>query len=158
MEQGRDGLEGGQLPRGLSGVAEGPGLLWGVKLNVQSLQINRTESPGRVPYLVSFFCPLVKEGLVLDTWTPRIALTGEEIIPQRRMRTTGHLGKLAASCPPCGWRGDPELYWRNVETLTGIGSEFFHSVPMSSLYDLLDSLTEFQFVYPLPPDTYSLIN
>lgn len=71
MEQGRDGLEGGQLPRGLSGVAEGPGLLWGVKLNVQSLQINRTESPGRVPYLVSFFCPLVKEGLVLDTWTPQ---------------------------------------------------------------------------------------
>lgn len=111
-------------------VDGGPVLFWGVKLNIQSLQINRIESPGRVPYLVPFFCPLAEEGLVLDTWTPRVALTGEEIIPQRRMRTTRHLGKLAASCPPCGWRGDPELHWRNVEVLRGIGSEFFHSVPV----------------------------
>ena len=48
LEQGRDGLEGGQWPHGLDGVAGGPGLLWGVKLNVQSLHINRAESPGRV--------------------------------------------------------------------------------------------------------------
>lgn len=56
---------------GLSGVAGGPVLFWGVKLNVQSLQINRIESPGRVPYLVPFFCPLAEGGLVLDTWTPQ---------------------------------------------------------------------------------------
>ena len=56
------------------------------------------------------FFPLAEEGLVLDTWSALGCPHWGRDYSSRSVRTTGHLGKLAASCRPCGWRGDPELY------------------------------------------------
>ena len=56
------------------------------------------------------FFPLAEEGLVLDTRSALGCPHWGRDYSSRSLRTTGHLGKLAASCRPCGWRGDPELY------------------------------------------------